>query len=215
MDLIDDHMAWADRAFYFSGQLTPPLLAKLWRFRSDEQYDADEHAENTALTLVRRFASCVKTGVYFIMTSDIERPSLVRSKKGLLWNYDGLRQLPYTTFELNCSEGRTRLVAVVDLSRFEFESDAGPILNWGRGLIVFAPESLEHLKTYSKNWISTNINDVLGFDYDAVATSLCRNAGMAIMRYLPPSQSRLETIVIVGSDGFVDAEMQACVECIT
>ncbi len=215
MEVIDSNATWEDRAFYFCGQLTSPVVARIWRFRSEDEYDSDEQAETSAMKLIRSFSECIEQRAFLLLASDIGSPTAVRSKKGVLWDHKELRQLNHIAFESECEGGDTRLGAIVDLSEFGFDSAPSALLNWGQGLIVLGTESLETLKTLAQEWISTAGGDVLAFDYDAVAESLRLNAASGILRYLPPSNSRPETVVVVANEGFVGEGACECIDSIT
>lgn len=215
MDVIDANTTWEDRAFYFCGKLDPPVVAKIWRFRSEDEYDSEEQPELLAMTLIQKFAECIGKRPFLLLASDPESPSALGSKKGVLSDYKKLRQLAHITFENECEHGDTRLGALVDLSGFGFDSSASALLNWGRGLIVLATESLESLKDLTEQWVSTHVDDVLAFDYDAIGVSLRQNTSSGILRYLPPSNSRSETIVVVADESLVNEGACECINSIT
>lgn len=213
MDVIDSNTAWEDRAFYFCGKLERPLDAKIWHFRSEEAYDAEEQPEVMSMTLVRKFAKCVGKRPILVLFSDLGTPSALRSKKGVLWEHKELRPLPHVAFEVECG-AETRLGAIVDLADFSFDSSASAVLNWGQGLIVLTTETLGDVKQRAEHWASKDAGDVLAFDYDAIAASLHRNTAFGILRYLPPSYSRPETIVVVAEEHFVDEGACECIDSI-
>lgn len=215
MDVIDSRTTWEDRAFYFCGQIAPPIVARIWRFRSEDEYDADEQAETMARNLVRSFARCIEQRAILLLTSDIGMPTAVRSKKGVLWDHKAIRQLQHIAFESECENGETRLGAVVDLSEFSFDCDSSALLNWGQGMIVLSNEPLETVRMLVEQWISRTAKDVLAYDYDAVAASLQQNGKMGILRYLPPSSSRSETVVIVANENFVGEGACECIDALT
>jgi hypothetical protein len=211
---FDSTTAWKDRAFYFCGKLEQPVVAKIWHFRSEREYDTEPKPEFMAMTLVRSFAKCLGKPPILILFSDVGSPSAMRSKKGVLWEHKVLRQLPHIAFEIECGHGDTRLGAIVDLSDFSFDSSASAILNWGRGLIVLSNDSLSDLKQLVEQWASKDTADVLAFDYDAIASSIQQNTALGLLRYLPPSNSRLEAIVVVGEEHFVDEGACECIDSI-
>lgn len=215
MDVVDANTAWEDRAFYFCGKLSSPVVAKIWHFRSEDEYDSAEQPELLAVALIQKFAKCIGKRPFLLLASDPEASSALRSKKGVLWDHKELRQLPHVRFEKECEHGDTRLGALVDLSEFGFDSSASALLNWGRGLIVLATESLECLKEPTEQWISTDADAVLAFDYDAIGVSLRQHASSGILRYLPPSNSRLETIVVIADESLVDEGTCECICSIT
>jgi len=215
MEVIDSNTAWKDRAFYFCGKLERPVNAKIWHFRSEEEYDAQEQPEVVSMTLVRRFAKCIGKPPILVLFSDVGTASALRSKKGVLWEHKELRQLPHIAFEIECGHGETRLGAIVDLSEFSFDSSASALLNWGRGLIVLSTDTLGEVKHLVEHWASKDTADVLAFDYDAIASSLHQNAAFGVLRYLPPSNSRPETIVVVAEEHFVGKGACECIDSIT
>ena len=214
MDVIDANTTWEDRAFYFCGKLDSPVVVKIWRFRSEDEYDSEEQPGIMAMSLVQSFAECIGKRPFLFLASDAGSPTALRSKKGVLWDHKELRQLPHIAFETECEQGETRLAVLVDLSAFGFESAASALLNWGHGLIVLATESLEKLKELTEHWVSTNVEDVLAFDFDAIAVSLRQNTPSGILRYLPPSNSRSETIVVVADESLVSEGACDCIDSI-
>ncbi|MHB0956262.1 MAG: hypothetical protein ACYC0X_07775 [Pirellulaceae bacterium] len=215
MEVIDSKTAWEDRAFYFSGQLDSPVVAKIWRFRSENEYDSVERPEVMAMTLIRSFAECIGKRPILLVASDIGSTTVLRSKKGVLWDHKELRQLPHIAFEIECGHGETRLGAVVDLTDFSFDSSASALLNWGRGLVVLTTEPLDDVKRLVEQWTSKDTGDVLAFDYDAIAASLQQNTTCGILRYLPPGNSRPETIVVVGEEHLVSEGACECIDSLT
>ncbi len=215
MVVFDSTTAWKDRAFYFCGKLEQPVVAKIWLFRSEREYDAEPQPEVLAMTLVRSFAKCLGKPPVLVLFSDVGTPSALRSKKGALWEHKELRQLPHIAFEIVCGHGETRLGAIVDLSDFSFDSCASAMLNWGRGLIVLSSGSLSDLKQLVEHWASKDTADVLAFDYDAIASSIHQNTALGLLRYLPPSNSRREAIVVVAEKHFVEEGACECIDLLT
>ena len=215
MVVFDSTTAWKDRAFYFSGKLEPPIEAKIWQFRTEQEYDTEDQPEVMSMTLVRSFAKCIGKPPILLLFSDAGTPSALRSKKGVLWEYKELRQHPYIAFEIPCDDGQTRLGAIVDLSDFDFDSSASALLNYGRSLIVLSSDSLSDVKPLVVHWASKDTAEVLAFDYDLISSSIHRNTATGILRYLPPSNSRRETIVVVAEERFVDKGACDCIDSIT
>ena len=214
MDVIDPGTAWEERAFYFSGKLESPLDIKVWHFRSEEMYDAEEQPEVTAMNLIRDIAKCVGRRPVLILFSDQEPPSALRSRKSVLWGYDELQRLPHIVFEVECGHSKTRLGAVIDLSCFSFRSSSSAVLNWGNGIIVLSMDTLDNVKQLVEHWVSKRSDDVIAFDFDAIANSLHHNVELGVLRYLPPSNSRPETVVVVAEEAFVDQEACRCIDSI-
>lgn len=100
-----------------------------------------------AMTLVRGFVKCIGKSSFFALLSDASGPTALRSRKGVLWDYKELRQLPHTTFEIDCGYGKTRLGAIVDFSDFSFDSAASALLNWGAMLDYSFNGYIKHRKT--------------------------------------------------------------------
>lgn len=214
MVVFDSTTRWEDRAYYFCGKLEQPVEAKIWHFRSEQEYDAEEQPEDLPMTLVQSFARCIGKRPILVLLSDVGSPAALRSKKGVLWEYKELRQLPNIAFEITCEDGQTRLGAVVDLSEFGFDSSASALLNWGRGLIVLSANSLNDVKQLVENWASKDTADVLAFDYDAISSSIQQNTAFGVLRYLPPTSSRQETVVVVAEEHFVDKRACKCIDSI-
>lgn len=214
MNVIDGKTPWEDRAYYFCGNLAPPLVARVWHFRSEERYDAETQAKTVAMQLIRRAIECVERRPYLLLTSGVETESASRSRKGVLWDEGDLQLLPHLLFEVSCENGGSRLGAIVDLSQFGFDGASNAILNWGRALIVLSSEPIKSLPHLTEHWLSTDPRDVLAFDYDAVAASLREHRTTGILRYLPPSSSRPEGLVVVGDKNFVSQRVGECIESI-
>ena len=79
MVVFDSTTAWKDRAFYFSGKLEPPIEAKIWQFRTEQEYDTEEQPEVMSMTLVRSFAKCIGKPPILLLFSDAGTPSALRS----------------------------------------------------------------------------------------------------------------------------------------
>lgn len=214
MDTIDWNTPWQDRAFYFCGKLDPPVVAKVWRFRSEDKYDSDEQPELTALALVHRCVKCVGQRPFLLIASEPAPPTAMRSRKGVLWNCKALRNSPHIAIEVECDHGETRLAAIVDLSEFGFDSEASALLNWGRGLLVLAAESLERVRRIAEPWISPHGSDIFAFDFDTIGSSLRQNITCGVLRYFPPSAPRPETVVVVANASFVDEGACECIDSV-
>lgn len=215
MEVINPNTDMKDRDFYFSGKLCPPTVARMWHFRSENEYDAQERPENMAVTLIHKCLRCIGRDAFLLLASDIGPASASRTRKGVLWDYKKLRQLPQRAFEIKCKSGETRLVALVDLAEFDFDSAHSALLNYGRSLIVFATHSLENLEELTKQWVSTDTKGVLAFDYEAVGESIQQNLIHGVLRYLPPSISRPETIVVVANANLVSEGALKCIDLLT
>jgi len=215
MEVIDSETTWEDRAFYFAGHIVSPVAAKLWHFRSEDEYDSNERAETMAMNLIRSFSKCIEKRAFLLLTSDIGLPTAVRRKKGVLWDHKTIRQLQHITFETECEEGKTRVGALVDLSGFGFDCEPSALLNWIQGIIVLSDEPLETVEKLVKQWVSRTDRSTFPYDYDAVAGSLQQNAMMGILRYLPPSGSRPETVVVVANEKLVHDGACECIDAIT
>lgn len=212
MDLIDSRATWDDYAFYFGGKLSDGLVARIWRFRTEREYDFDQYSVLTAVSIVHGVVSCVGKRAFLLLASDVGTQTALRSKKGVLWNYKGLRERPYLESEVKCSNGQTRLGAVVELSADCMTSDTKPLLNWGQGLIVLSSGSLTEIARLTSQWVSADSSDVLAFDFDAISETLRRDSTLGILRYFPPDNSRTEAVVIAADKSFVSEEMCRCVE---
>lgn len=212
MYVVDSKTAWKDRALYFPGGLDNGLDVKIWQFRSEEAYDAQEQPDILSLTLVHNVIKCVNKRPALVLLSDSGPPSQLRSKKGVLWGHTELRQLPHVAFDVDCATGSTRLGAVIDLERFSFCSSAEAVLNWVRGLFLLSEHSLSDAKQLVEQWVSKDASSVLAFDYDAIALSLQRNTQSAILRYLPPGNRRSEMIAVIADKCFVDNTMRQCID---
>jgi len=82
-------------------------------------------------------------------------------------------------------------------------------------LIVLSSDSLSDVKPLVVHWASKDTAEVLAFDYDLISSSIHRNTAIGILRYLPPSNSRRETIVVVAEERFVDKGACDCIDSIT
>lgn len=215
MQVFDVDTNWEERAFYFCGQIDSSVIGRVWAFRSDDEYDSDENAAITAMNLICRFRNCLGRRAFLVFVSDIASPSLVRTKKGVLWDYKALRGIQNVAFEYEAEHSQTRLGAVVDLSDFGFDTDSSALLNWGQGMIVFSDNQLDFIADLAKSWCSTTSADALGFNYDKVAESLKEHEDMGILRYLPPSASRPESVVVAAREDFVNQGALECIESIT
>lgn len=212
MEIMGSDTRWDEHAFYFGGHLDASVVAKLWRFRSEREYDSEERPELTAMTHIESSIGCIGKQSFLLLASDVAARTAVRSRKGILWENEALRELPHITFETECDNGQTRLGALVDLSKFRFDSSANMLLNWGHGLLVLTASSLEEVEQLARQWVSTNARDVIAINYDAVATTLRQNAGCGILRYFPPSPSRPETVAVIAGNTFVSDAAFKCID---
>ena len=212
MELIDEGVSWANRAFYFSGELASPVVAKLWQFRSETKYDRAECPEDGALDLIQQFVNCTNTRAYLLLASYIAANSAFRSKKGILWDYKELRQLRHLAFDCDCGNSKSRLVALVDLSEFGFDSSHRAILDWLNGMLVLCRNETECVREMVEGWISTDVHDVLAFDHDCVGKSLQQDPAIGVLRYFPSDNGRSEEVVVIANDGLVDDEVCECIE---
>jgi hypothetical protein len=215
MERIAGNVRWSERAHFFSGPLNTPVVARVWYFRSERDYDAVEQAEIVAARMVRQFAECAGTFCFLLIASDAATPSILRSTKSAVWEYRCLRKLRHLNSETQCIDGSTRLVTLIDLSRFAFDTDYSALLNWGGSVIVLCNDSIESLLVTVGPWIQCDPNSTVAFDFDAVATSIQMNPMLGLLRYFPPDRSRREAIVVVAHEPFIDDAKQACMDSIS
>lgn len=212
MEVMDSNTLWREHVFVFSGHIIPGILVRLWRFRSESEYNSESNPELFTRTLIRDIAKILGVKPFLLYASDPRPRSAVRSWKGALWSCKALRAQPHELFETQCVTGETRLCAVVDLSQFGFEVGEDPLLNFLESIIVFSNTSLSDVTEIIRPWISTNRKDVLSFDYDSIASTLQKDPSIGVLRCFRPREPRPETIVIVAHNRFVSSQASASID---
>jgi len=189
--------------FLFTKSMGPSLVLKTRVLRSEELYDADSNAEQTALSFLRQLrAERAEGHMYLVYVDHLIGPhSAVRSHKGLLYRCKDLAQLPHRRLEVDCGEGRTRLAVVVDISTALPTSCTHIVLNHLSGCVVITPHPLDYVGDLALRWIDRSDKSVLCIDYNAVAGDLELDDKLAVARYFVSDNGRPELLVIVAQRG--------------
>jgi hypothetical protein len=204
-----------DRAFFFNADVSGSLLMEKIELRSEQEYDADISAENNALKYIEKISSCFDGNVFLVTASqDVGPTNKIRSKKGALWTEKKLRNLECYSGEVEVGMGSTRLVSLVKLEDFDYDSAEAIVLNWVFSFIILTKLDVEDLNGLVEGWVAKCGKSVLAFNYDAVAKDLLNLSTTSVLRYFPADNGRDETIVVVGNRAFVEERVQKCIRSI-
>ena len=204
-----------DKAFYFNADVSGSLLLEKIELRSQQEYDDDISSENTALKYIEKISNCFNGNVFLVTASqDVGPTNKMRSKKGALWTERKLRNFECYSGEVEVGMGCTRLVSLVKLEGFDFDSAEAIVLNWVFSFIVLTKLDVEDLNGLVEGWVAKNGKSVLAFNYDAVAKDLLELSTSSVLRYFPADNGRDETLLVVGNREFVEKRVQKCVRSI-
>ena len=199
--------------FYFNADVVEPLVLYVRELRTEAEYDADVNPDKTALKYIKKVAECFDGNVYLLLASqDVVSPSKLRTKKWILWHEKEFGMLDSYTSEIDVGNGKTRLVSLVNLDGFSYDSSESIILNWIFGLVILTTLDISVLNEHIKGWVSKKDRSVLAFNYSAIAKDLSSLDKVAILRYFPADNGRNEMLVVVGNKDFVDEKILSCVE---
>lgn len=202
-----------DESFLFNADIEPPLILRSQVLRTEAEYDEEKNPERTALQLLKRLIQCVGKRAYLVIASQgAEIPNRVRSYKGLLWNQEELRLLEHDRHEVEVRDGRTRLVAVVDLQNFSYASSDNFLLSWTNSFLFLSEKNLLEISEYAKKWIDYDQVSILPFNFRLMAKDLRDLDSSAILRYFPADNGHNEMIAIVGDGNFIESDIEECLE---
>ena len=196
-------------AFLFTESMGPSLALKTKILRSEESYDEDQDAQQTALNYILQIREeCSEYHMYLVYTSSGINPlSAVRSHKGLLYKCKDLALLPHKRLEVDCGERRTRLAVVIDLGVYQQGACAHMVLSYSYGCIVVSPHSLEYISNLALRWIARSEKSVRGIDYSAVATDLVSDQKLGVVRYFVADNGSPELLVAVAQRGILQNKL--------
>lgn len=196
-------------AFLFTESMGPSLVLKTKILRSEESYDEDQDAQQTALNYILQIREeCSEYHMYLVYTSSgIKQFSAVRSHKGLLYNCKDLALLPHERLEVDCGEGRTRLAVVIDLGAYQQESCVHMVLGYSYGCIVMSSHPLTYVSNLALRWIARSEKSVRGIDYSAVATDLESDDKLGAVRYFFADNGSPELLVAVAQRGILQSKL--------
>lgn len=201
-----------DEHFYFDANIVVPLVLKKRELRSELEYDADVFPEKTALKYLEQISECFAGKVYLLTVSqEIAPRSKVRSKKGMLWQEEELRELNSRNWEIDVSDGKSRLVSLINLDGFNYGVSETLVLNWLFSLIILSEIDMDVLRNHVEEWVAKGESGVLAYDYDAVAKSLVELESTVVLRYFPADNGRSEMLVVVGNRRFIDKNVESCI----
>lgn len=204
-----------EKSFYFYADVSDSLLLEKIELRSEEEYDKDICAEKTALKYIEKISKCFDGNVYLVTASQGVGPiNKMRSKKGVLWTEKKLRNLENYSGEVEVGLGSTRLVSLVKLEDFNFDSAEVIVLSWVFSFILLTKLNVEIISGLVDSWVAKDHKSVLAFNYDAIAKDLSRLSTTSVLRYFPADNGRNETIVVAGNREFVENNVQKCVRSI-
>ncbi|GLR04325.1 hypothetical protein GCM10007906_19120 [Vibrio hyugaensis] len=193
-----------EKAFFFNVDLSDSLFLEKIKLRSEQEYDVDQCPEITALKYIEKISHCFDGNVYLVVAShDIGPASKLRLKKGALWSNKELRNLEGYSGEVEVALGSTRLVSLVNLEKFDYESEGEAVLNWAFSFILLTKLDLESFNGLVEGWVAKGEKSVLAFNYDAVARDLLKLSTTSVLRYFPADNGRDETLVVVGNRGML------------
>lgn len=204
-----------EKTFFFDADISDSLLLEKFGLRSERDYDGDVRAGKTALKYIEEISKCFDGNVYLVTASqDIGPAKKIRSKKGVLWNEKSLRNLERYSGEVEVGMGSTRLVSLVKLEGFDYDTAEATVLNWVFSFILLTKLNIEDLSGFIEGWVAKEGSSVLAFNYDAVAKDLLGLSTTSVLRYFPADNGRDETLVVVGNREFVEKRIQKCVQFI-
>jgi hypothetical protein len=214
--MMSDSTNRKDDHFYFGAIVAEPLVLRKKMLRSELKYDADVFAEKTALKYIERISESFDGSIYLLTASqDIAQPSKVRTKKGVLWQEKELRRLDSRNLELDVSDGKTRLVSLVNLNGFNYDASEVVVLNWIFSLVILSTMDIDALSSHVKGWLSKGDKGVLVYNYDAVAKDLISLDSTVALRYFPADNDRCEMLVVVGNRDFIEENVEVCINSIS
>ncbi len=201
-----------EQQYYFNAIIDKPLSLELQTLREKSAYDADFSPESTAIKLIEKLSNQLEGNLYLIVVgNDIAPSNRLRSKKGALWGENELRKLDSRNFEVFVDDNNTRLVSLVDLSSFSYESPS-KVLNWLSSMLVLSNIDLDELTGLTDNWLSKDRKSVLPYNYDAIANTLYNQESTAVLRYFPADNGKPESLVAVGQKSFLEAGVVSCIK---
>jgi len=213
--IMSDSINRKDDHFYFDADVEVPSVLKKWVLRSELEYDADVFAEKTALKYIERVSENFDGNIYLLTASqDIAPSSKVRTKKGVLWQEKELRKLENRNWEISVTNGKTRLVSLVNLDEFNYDASEVVVLNWIYSLMILSTTDIDVLSGYIEGWLAKGDNGVLAYNYDAVAENLISLSSTVAMRYFPADNGRCEMLVVVGNKKFIEDNVESCINSI-
>ena len=196
-----------EQQYYFNAAIDGPLSFSLQILREESAYDADLAPETRALKYIENLAKRSAENVYLIFAENDMAPSSgLRMKKGALWGDCQLRELDNRSFEVLIYENYTRLVSIVDLKDFSYDSPS-KILNWMSSLLLFSNLNLDEISLLVREWFSKDRKSVQPYNYDAIAKTLCNLSSTAVIRYFPADNGRPESLVAVGQKSYLQDSM--------
>lgn len=204
-----------DCRFYFDANLADPLALKIRELRSELEYDKDVFAGKTALKYIERISEGIDGNVYLLTVSqDISPSNKVRSKKGVLWQEKELRRLDNRSLEIGFSDGKSRLVSLVNLDGFNYDVSEALVLNWVFSLIILSTVSIDTLSKHIEGWLAKGDNSVLPYDYEVIAKDLASLDSTVVLRYFPADNGRPEMLVVVGDREFIEGNIEGPIDSI-
>lgn len=185
--------------YYFNAVINDPLVVLKNVLRSDAEYEKSIAAEKSALNYLQQVVDCLEGNTYLLTISpSIDKRSLLRTKKGVLWKEKQLRSLKRSNFEVDIGVG-TRIVSLVDLEEFKYDSSENLILNWMFSFVIVSKSDLTVLSEYVESWVEKDPKMLLPFNYSVIAQDLLKLRGTTILRYFPADNNRSEALVFVGN----------------
>jgi len=198
--------------YYFNAVVQAPLLLKLQTLRDELAYNADSCPEITALKFIEKISKCFKGHIYLInIGSDIAPPSNLRAKKGALWGANELRKLDNRSFQILIDGNNTRLISLVDLKGFSYESPS-KVLNWMSSMLLLSTLDLDELASVASDWVSKEQESVLPYNYDAIVKTLQSLESTAVLRYFPADNGKPESLVAVGQKNYMTEAVVPCIQ---
>lgn len=201
-----------EQRYYFNAVVDAPLSFKHHTLREESAYDADSNTEITALKFIEKVSICSKENIYLIIAgNDIAPSNGLRTKKGVLWGESKLKKLDHRNFEVIIDENNTRLMSIVDLKDFSYDSPS-KVLNWMSCMLLLSNLNLDKLAGLVSEWVSKDRKSALPYNYDAVAKTLHDLESTAVLRYFPADNGKSESLVAVGQSSFLEGRVGSCIQ---
>jgi len=191
--------------FFGRAELPDNFVVITKDLRAEELFKTDENPSQTVAHYIEHVATSFGGNVFLLASTDsVARPRKLRTYKGVLWNYKGLRSLSRVDYEIAIPGGTTRLASLVDLAGYDFETSRLGIMQWFEVLIILTDSGWSDVAEIAPSWISAVEDVVFPFDFQKIADDLAASKNGVIFRYGSPWNHDPELIVLAGDEAFVD-----------
>lgn len=189
--------------FYFDDLLTSGLNLEYRILRSELLYSSDESPEVAALDYLKSLSSVFDGFMYLVVASHTsEQQTLLRRKKGIFWNFKPLKKLNNITSEVFYESDKSRLVGIVDLSGFNYDSCEQALLNWTSSFIILSNKKIIDMTKYIDTFISEDQESFIPFNFKSIANAINKLGETSVVRYFPADNGRHEVLALAETKDF-------------